>query len=325
MAYIVGIDIGGTKISIIVARPGGSIIEKRVLKTHVFRAAPRSLEEILQVIKDLLKKNAVGKRLYAIGVGVPGAIDNRAGIITRSPNLPGWSGIPLRKILRNAFHVPVFLDNDANVACLGEKVFGGGKKFTDFVYITISTGIGGGVVANDRLVRGIGGYAGEVGHMVVHPRGRSCNCGKHGCLEAYASGTAMAKIVRERIRKMTKTEQMKSRLAKYLSANKGRISAFDIELAARSGDRVARALLDEAGYDLGLGLSNVIQTVNPQAIILGGSVVKAYVFFKKALRRALKENVWSVPLKQCKIVRSTLGDRVADLGTIALVKENMRL
>jgi glucokinase len=325
MAYIIGIDTGGTKISIVLARQSGKILEKQLLRTKLHGAAQSSINEILQVIKTLIEKHGVGKQLAAIGVGMPGAIDTHKGIITRSPNLPGWAGIPIRKILRHAFHVPIFLDNDANVACLGEKFFGAGKSFQNFIYITVSTGIGGGVVANGRLVRGIGGYAGEIGHIVVHPHGRDCNCGKQGCLEAYASGTAMAKIAQEKIKRLSRSQRKKSRLARCLEEREGKISAANIALAARAGDSLARDIFDEAGHDLGLGLSTVIHVLNPEAIILGGSVTKAYPLFRKAMTKALKENVWSVPLKNCKILPSKLGDQVADLGTIALVKENMRL
>jgi glucokinase len=279
----------------------------------------------LQVVKTLLKQHGVGKQLVAIGVGVPGAINTQKGIITRSPNLPGWAGIPIRKILRYAFHVPTFLDNDANVACLGEKYFGAGRSFGNFVYITVSTGIGAGVVANGRLMHGVGGYAGEVGHVVVHPNGRECNCGKRGCLEAYASGTAMAKTAQERIRRLSRVQRKKSMLARCLEERQGKISAANIAVAANAGERLARDIFEEAGHDLGLGLSSVIQLLNPEAIILGGSVTKAYPLFRKAMTKALKENAWSVPLKECTILRSPLGDEVADLGTIALVKENMRL
>lgn len=325
MSYIIGVDIGGTKISVVIARKSGSILEKYVLSTQVRKNAERSLNDILSTVKTLLKKWKAEKQLEAIGVGVPGAIDPVAGVITQSPNLPGWAGIPIGKLLQRTFHVPIFLDNDANVACLGEKFFGSGKGLKDFIYITVSTGVGGGIVANGRLLHGARGYAGEIGHMVVHPNGRKCNCGKCGCIEAHASGTAIAKIAQERLRTLSAAQRKRSKLWKVAKEINRGLNAYDVEQAARAGDAMARAIYKEMGTDLGLGLSSMIQMFNPQAIIFGGGVMKAYPLFRSAMRKTLKQNVWTVPLRNCSFMRAKLGVRVADLGTIALVKENTRL
>lgn len=324
MQYVIGIDVGGTKISLVLANLKGKIYAKQTLVTKTGTCARQSIDELISAVNVMIAQRKSGDMFRGIGFCVPGAIDMKEGVITKSPNLPGWTGIQIKKILKQAFHVPVFLDNDANVACFGEKVFGAGKDFDTFLYVTISTGIGAGVVANNMMVHGMGGYAGEIGHMVVRPNGRQCNCGKRGCLEAHASGTAIAKAAQAQLSQLSPSEREKRKLFKAVNGNMTNLNAAVVARVARSGDQYACAIFDNMGYDLGIGFSTILHILNPEAIIIGGSVTKAYSLFAASMRRALEEYTW-VPVRKCKIIRSKLGDSVADLGAVALVIDNLRL
>ena len=324
MNYIVGVDIGGTKMALVKANSAGRILCKKTIPTKVGKAALQSINGLLAAIASFGSDSKRQDRLIGIGFGIPGSVSEQEGVISVSPNLPGWAGIPIKKILEKEFRVPVFLDNDANVACFAEKIFGQGKKHRAFLYVTVSTGIGAGIFVNDAMLHGANGYAGEIGHLVVHPGGRRCNCGKRGCLEAHASGTAIAKIAREYVTSLSPSGQRRSAILRCAGGKRSSIDAQAVEAAARQGDRSAQRIFAVMGYDLGLGFSSVIQTLNPEAIILGGSVTKAWPFFAPAMKKAIKENVWNSLSHVCTITRTKLGDLVTDLGAVALVLNNLK-
>nr|MBU9888907.1 ROK family protein [Candidatus Omnitrophota bacterium] len=199
MMNAVGIDIGGTKISLVLGTEKGKVLLRDEIPTRTGPQARRCVQELTARLKLLLRQSGVSrKKILGIGIGCPGAVNSVKGTVPRSPNLPGWTGIPLRKILSRSAGLPVFLANDANAAAMGESLFGAGCGVRDFIYITVSTGVGGGIVLGGRLHEGAGFAAGEIGHMSVVPDGQKCNCGKRGCLEAYASGTAIARFARKR-------------------------------------------------------------------------------------------------------------------------------
>ncbi|MBI4549758.1 MAG: ROK family protein [Candidatus Omnitrophica bacterium] len=314
MKILAGIDIGGTKISVLLVDPKGTILSRKQIPTRTgksSRAAIRELTDALRVLLQARKRD----RLLGIGVGLPGPVNPAQGLVPWSPNLRGWEGIPLKRILEKKFRVPVRMDNDANAAGYGEKIFGAGKNARDFVYMTVSTGIGGGLVLGGRVHRGASFCGGEVGHMTIVPGGHLCNCGKNGCLEAYASGTAIAREARRRIKSGARS------LIGTLSPRLSDISAITVTQAAAAGDRVASEIFRDAGVYLGIGIATLMNVLNPSMIVLGGSVIKAARFFWRPMMQSARKEAWPVAFKACRVLKTALGENAGNLGAAALVLE----
>ncbi len=315
--YAIGIDIGGTKISMGLGTSAGRILARREIETGIRGETKASVKELVLNLQALIRESGLPKKkILGIGVGCPGAVNGQKGILPRSPNLPGWAGLPLKAILKKAIGLPVRLANDANAAALGEYCFGEGRGAQNFIYITVSTGVGGGIVLNGRLYEGSGFVAGEIGHVSIVPEGRKCNCGQKGCLEAYASGTAIGNFVRER---MTRNN---TKIWKFLAKDK-KVSAKQVGMAACEGDKLAIESYKEAGYYLGIGIANLLNVLNPEKVVLGGGVLKsAPKIFWSTLVKSAKQHAWPEAYATTRIVRSSLPGSVGDLGALALVFNN---
>jgi len=311
--YLVGVDIGGTKISVTLGTARKGVLKKIKFSTRLGKQPKRSIKEIEEAINELLSERKVKRgQLIGIGVGIPGPVDADKGMVEQSPHLRKWKGLRLKSILQRKFKVAVAIDNDANAAALGELYFGSGRGLSDFIYVTVSTGIGSGLIANGELVRGVRGAAGELGHTVVQAYGNQCKCGKSGCLEAYGSGTAIGNYV--------KKERRKGRNSPFFRGIPiNRITGKLVSDAAKKGDRLAIEARHFAADYLGIGLANVINLLNPCCIILGGGVIEKVHHFWQPLMKAIKREAWPYHYSCCKIVRSKLGKRVTDLGLFALV------
>jgi glucokinase len=314
LKILAGIDIGGTKISVLLVDPKGKIHSRKLIPTRTGSASRLAVKEMTAALRALLEAGR-NPDLLGIGVGLPGPVDPVKGIVPWSPNLRGWEGIPLKKILEREFRVPVRMDNDANAAGYGEKIFGAGKKTDDFVYMTVSTGIGGGLVLGGRVHRGVSFCGGEVGHMTIVAGGNLCNCGKKGCLEAYASGTAIARDAQRRIRAGAKT------VIRSMASRSEPITALTVTRAAESGDRVALEIFRDAGRYLGIGIATILNILNPGMVVLGGSVVNAARFFWRPMMESAEREAWPVAFKACRIRKTALKENVGNLGAAALVLE----
>lgn len=303
--YAIGIDIGGTKISLVLGTEKGKVLARREIPTGTGRRTSRCIKELAANLRALILKSGISpKKILGIGVGCPGAVDSSKDKLPRSPNLPGWAGIPFKRILGKATGLPVSVANDANAAALGESIFGTGRTAKDLIYITVSTGIGGGIIINGRLYEGVGSVAGEIGHISIVPEGKKCACGKRGCLEAYASGTAIAKVYRDAKKKNVR-------------------GAKEVGLAAREGDRLAIQSYRQAAYYLGIGIANLMNILNPEKIVIGGGVLKSApkIFWQDMIKSA-KQHAWPEAFSTTRIVRSQLRGQVGDLGALALVFKN---
>lgn len=317
MKHLIGIDIGGTKISVSIGAAKGRVLGKILIPTQTGRLGARaSAKAILLHAEQLLRKSKVKiESVKGIGVGIPGPVHPEKELIEKSPNLPGWEHFPLRQILKKHFKVPVHLENDANAAAVGEKFFGAGKRVKDFVYITVSTGVGAGIISNGKLVRGNSGCAGELGHTTIVVGGERCGCGKRGCVEAYASGTAIAKFASREIR-----NGCKSTILKFCKIQSD-VTGTAVSDAADAGDSLAIRIRKQAGDYLGVGIGNLINVLNPSEIILGGGVLENPNHFWAPMMKAIKREAWPFAFKSCKIVRTRLGKQVGDLGAMAVVLE----
>jgi len=306
----IAVDLGGTQIR--AARYSADLqMEARVaLSTQARSGLDHVLARISHAIRQVWPSEGVE---VAIGIGAPGPIDYRNAILRMAPNLPGWVNVPLGRLLSEQFQVPTYLGNDADLAALAEHRFGAGLGYSDLVYMTISTGIGGGLIFNNRLFTGGNGMGGEVGHMSIDANGPRCSCGNSGCLELFASGTAIARWIRERSAAGEPT--LVTRLVK---GDLSRITAKEVNEAAQQGDPLAIRAFETAGTYLGAAIVGLMYLVNPSLFVLGGSVTLAGDLLFGPVLRTVAERAPEAYRQTTRIVPATLGGDVGLWGALAL-------
>jgi glucokinase len=308
-----GIDLGGTKILSAVVDSGG----KMRSRDHTITPAAKGPDFVIQAILDSVDR-ALGEAglpsqsLRAIGVGAPGLSNPQSGVLFTSPNLPGWRDVPLKEIIERKLGQRTFLINDANAAAVGEMHFGAAQGARNFIYITVSTGIGGGIVIEGEIYTGAQGTAGEVGHMTIHDEGPLCNCGNRGCWEMLASGTALARNARARIQEGTETL-----IRQYVDGDMERVTAEVVDRAARQGDSLARTLIERTGYYLGIGLANLINLFNPELIVVGGGLSNIGGMLLDPAYRVAKERAFKESVQAVRFVPAKLGRNSGVLGAAA--------
>jgi glucokinase len=234
-------------------------------------------------------------------------------VVTAPPNLPGWKNVPLKRLIEEALSITAFLENDANAAALGEHRFGAGRGVQNMIYVTASTGIGGGLILNGQLYSGATGAAGEIGHMTVLPWGPYCGCGNRGCLEALASGTAIARDGRELVRRGVPTL-----IAELAAGNPERVTAKLVAEAADRGDIEAQEILTEAMTYLGMGMANLVNLFNPELIVIGGGLTNMGEGLFGPVRRAIERRAFPAAARAAQVVPAELGDDVGVLGAVAV-------
>jgi len=307
MEAIIACDIGGTQIRVATFdAASGEMIQQKRIPTQA--PGEKAVDRLLGLIAELWPAEG---HVRAVGAAAPGFVDPETGVIYFSPNIPGWEGLPLRGIIEDRFNVPVFVGNDANLAALGEWRFGAGRGYHHVLYLTISTGIGGGVVHNDRLLQGSRGLAAEVGHITVEPNGPMCGCGKRGHLEAVASGTGIANYVAQKLAGGATSYFLKGTHP----------SAKEISAAAFKGDALAIEAIHRAGTYIGHALADFLHLLNPSIVIIGGGVSHSGELLFAPMRAAMEERVISTEyIKDLKIVPAQLGDDCGLMGALALAK-----
>jgi glucokinase len=257
---ILGVDLGGTKIATALATAQGEIIAREYSPTPAQSGPDAVIDSMLTAIEKTISAGKLKpSQLLGVGIGAAGIIDSDNGKVIFSPNLPGWHEVPLRDAIQQRFGIPAYMGNDANLAALGEWCFGLRKKVANLIYITVSTGIGGGIIANGKLYTGACGAAGEIGHMIIDVDGPQCNCGNVGCWEALASGTALAREAARHI-----TQGADTSIIKLVNGDMSKIDARVVYLAAQQGDELAKELISRLGYYLGIGLVNLVNIFNPE-------------------------------------------------------------
>ncbi len=265
---VLGIDLGGTKILSAVVDFQGNILARDYSITPAAKGQDAVLEAIgISAERALEQAGMEPSLMMGVGIGAPGPSNPNKGILFTSPNLPGWKDVPIASIMGDLFHRETFLINDANAAALAEHRFGSGLGARHMIYLTVSTGIGGGVIMDGQLYTGAIGTAAELGHMTINDTGPRCNCGNFGCWEAMASGTALARAARERLQ-----QRKESQIMELVGGDLEKVTAQTVQRAAEQGDALARELIAGAGYYLGVGLANLINLFNPEVIVIGGGV-----------------------------------------------------
>ena len=317
-SHVIGIDIGGTKLATVVADKDGNILQK-VRKPTESEKGPRHAVQLLLAMVDEVIDLAELRRenISGIGVSCGGPLDTKTGIIYSPPNLPGWDALPLKEMIESEFRIPTVIENDANAGALAEARFGGGRGYDYVLYMTMSTGIGGGIVANGEIYHGANDSAGEVGHQILLPDGPLCGCGQYGCLEALCSGPAIARRAQEAI-----TDQPHTQILAHADGQIDRVRSEHVLQAARDGDALAIALVEETAYYMGWGIANLVNILNPQIVLLGTIAVAAGELLLDPIRRTVTETAMQRPLETVKIMPAELGDSIGDLAAISLVIGN---
>lgn len=311
--HIVGVDLGGTRIRACLADERGTILARANRLTLAEEGQEAVLHRIVEAVREAIGEHKASD-LAGVGIGAPGPLDPKTGVIFTPPNLPGWHNVPLKAILEEALGLPVYAGNDANLAALGERHFGAGQGVDDLIYITVSTGIGGGIITDGKLLVGADGAAGEVGHQTIDMNGPRCNCGNIGCLEVLAAGPAIARSAIAAIQRGEET------LIAALARETGDIvTAAHVTRAAHSGDAVARRIIRQAGEYIGVEVVNLLHLFNPRLVIIGGGVAMgAGELLFGPIREMVQARAMEI-YRQTRIVPADLGDDVGLLGAVALV------
>ena len=313
-----GVDIGGSKILTAVVNSRGKILSSDYRATPPNKGAEVVAQEILNSANHALELGGISReRLCAIGVGAAGISNPETGIVFASPHLPEWHNVPLRDIIERMSGIKTFLMNDANAAALGELYFGAGRGARNFIYVTISTGIGGGIVINGELYAGAIGTAGEIGHMTIDDNGPQCNCGNKGCWETLASGSALAREAKSQIQKGVSTS-----ILGYAGGDVQKVTAEIIRTAAEHDDTLAKELIARTSYYLGIGFANIINLFNPELIIIGGGLSNMGDMLLKPAYEVAGKRAFIEPYRTVRFVLAELGVNSGVIGaaTFALRK-----
>jgi glucokinase len=308
--YVIAIDLGGTKVRVALVSRDGRILASVRRLSYAGNGRKLVIQNMEKAINSMLEKSGTNiNNIKAISMAVAGINDVKRGIVTTAPNLPGWRGVNIRRIISEKFRLPAYLINDATAAAIGEHRLGAGQGYENLVYLTVSTGIGGGIVIGNRPYYGADGAAGELGHMKILANGPKCNCGKEGCLEALSSGSAMTGMAIEAI------NNGRSTIIKSLSNyDSKKITAEMIADAARQGDGLANDIISRSAYYLGIGISNLINIFNPDIIVIGGGLSGMGNMFLGPAKEVAKKTAFKLPASTVKIVKSKLGDNAGIIG-----------
>ena len=279
-SFAIGVDLGGTNLRIAAVDERGTLLEKVTTGTQVSRGRDSVIDEMSTAICDVLVKHKSKGELLGIGIGVPGAIDLESGMLYKSPNLPGWDNYPVRDEIQRRLNTRVILENDANAAAMGEKWLGAGRDYPSMCMLTLGTGVGGGIVMNNRIWHGMTGMAGELGHMNVEPEGPPCGCLSRGCIEQYASATASVRMAREAIASLEKGAT--SLLLDDIGADK-EFSSRVVYQAAVQGDHVAQDIYKKVGRALGTTVADLVNAFNLNMYVIGGGVASAWEAFAPSM------------------------------------------
>ncbi|MGL4874826.1 MAG: ROK family protein [Clostridium sp.] len=301
----VGVDLGGTKIYTALGDKDGNILKEMIIETEASKGEEAILEKIKYTIFHVIEGNE--DRIKAIGIGAPGPLNNKRGVILNPPNLP-FENFEIVRNLKEVFNVSVYLDNDANAAAIGEHTFGAGKGTENMVYITASTGVGGGAILNGKIYRGSTFNALEVGHSTIEVDGKRCGCGNKGCFEAMTSGTAIGALAKEVVKSSVETS-----LKEYRN-----ITAKDVFIEASKGDRVSEEILEDSLKYLGVLSANCANILDPDMIVIGGGVTNGGDVVFKIVNKEMKNRCLKPILENCKIEKAFLGGKAGVIGALAL-------
>ena len=304
--YVVGVDLGGTKIYTALVDLEGNIIKEKTVETLANEGEQAVMGRIIDTINYVI--DGTDKNLIkSIGIGSPGPLDVKNGVIIENSNLP-FKNFAIVKTIRETYDLPTYLDNDANVATLGEYKFGAGKGTENMIYMTVSTGIGGGAILNGKIFRGSTGNALEIGHTTISQERTRCGCGNIGCAESLASGTAIGKRAKEAVNSNAETSLK----------NYDDVTSKEVFIEAANGDRVAKEILNTSLTYLGITVANIITTFDPEKVVIGGGVVNGGDIVLDTIRKVVSERCMKTFVESCTVEKAVLGGKAGVLGAAAL-------
>jgi len=314
-----GIDIGGTKTAVCIGNNRGEILASKRMPSACDTIEHYRKQLIELCHETIVKAGLKPEQLDAIGISAPGPLDCKRGVLIAPPNNAGWRDVPIVDMVQKSFKAPVFCNNDANACALAEMLFGEHRGVKNLVYLTFSTGMGGGIIVNGELIQGATDTGGEVGHHTLDPNGPLCGCGQRGCWEAYVGGRNVAEQLKAKIREGNVTTSI---VEKAGGIDKIDVQAF--EGAARDGDRFAMAEWDVFTERVAQGIGNLIMILNPDVIVLGTIAIHTGDFVMGPIRDKLPKYTWKWPLKVCKVVPSSLGGKIGDLAALAVAVTGLK-
>lgn len=313
--YKIGVDVGGTNVKLALIDGSQNIVYSNVLPAMAKTGSENTINNIKQYIYDLMNEtNIYQNQIKGIGFGFPGQVDCERGIVKLAPNIPGWVNVPIASIIEEEFGLKTKIDNDVKCATLAEFYFGAGRGCQNLICITVGTGIGSGLIINGKLVRGANNAAGEIGHIKLQMNnGPICGCGDTGCMEAFASGPAIVSIATEYISGGKST--------KYKELANPDITPYIVAEAAKQGDRVAKRIYETMGEYIGIGLSSVVNLLNPEKIVVGGGVADCGELLLEPIRRTIKERAMPIQAESIEVVSAELGNTAGVIGASLLICE----
>ena len=311
--YAIGVDLGGTTIKTGIVSSDGKIIAQSKFPTLGEEGPNAVISQIQRSIDEVLPR-AKGKRLRGIGIGSPGIVDEKGGIVKDPPNFANWHNIALGNAIKKKFPYDVKVENDANVAAIAEARFGAGKRHPNFLFVIWGTGVGGGIILNGSIYRGPFGGAGEIGHVCIDYQGLQCNCGARGCVEAYVGQRYLSQRTVERLK-----SNPRSRILTLVNGDMSKVEPKYISEAALRGDKLAREIFTEAGTLLGVALGSVLNTIDLRVIIIGGGISAAGDFVFTAIRKSVQSHVMKPMRQDITVLPAKLGNSAGILGAAGLV------
>jgi glucokinase len=307
MKTALGVDVGGTNIKVVQVSEEGTVLKSLTEPTP---SEPGSTSDDLRNVLMKILKGLVHENVIGLGLGIAGIIDRQKGVIIKSPNIPAINGFPAQEVFQREFSLPVVVENDANMNAYGEKWVGTGKQFHNFAVLTIGTGLGGGIIYKDKLFEGHV----EVGHMIIEPRGRFCTCGNYGCLESYASGRAIIDRVISSLERGTQ-----SMITECCEGNFYKVTPELIYKYALEGDNLSREVFRETGQYLGMGIANLVNLFNLEAVILGGGLIGAWDLFIEEVKEAFSKRALKPLTQSVEILKTVLQENGGSIGAAGLV------
>ena len=314
----IAVDVGGTNTRVAIVDRSAKISNRVNISTMAHLGKDASISLILNTIESVVTQ--IGRENIAgVGVCMPGPMDPVTSELYDPPNLPGWDGLIIKPIFLDFLKTVVKFDNDANIAAIGELKFGAGKNLQSVIYITVGTGIGCGIAINGQMYGGRFGYAGELGHSTIDRNGPKCNCGNIGCLEVMASGTAMARIAREKLNAGESSE-----LSLLHNSDHNLVSAEEVAESARNGDKLSLEIVDEIGTNLGIGIINTLHIFDPEIVIIGGGMAQSMDLLKPSIEKEIQRHaIRSIRINTPPIVTAALGEDASILGAASLIFEEL--
>ena len=300
---VLAVDLGGTNLRMATVNRQGTILYRTKRETPRGERAEEIVQAIVQTVGECREKNP-DFRVRAISAAVPGTVKVNDGVIMKAPNLPALNGFRITAALENELGIKAILENDANAAAIGENWLGASKGFADSICVTLGTGVGGGIIINGKILRGVDGTAAEIGHVCVEPFGVPCGCGSRGCVEQYSSASAIVRLARE----------LETQYPKSILNGNVRFNALEVYEAGTKGDELALEVFRQMGFYLGIALSNLLNILNPEVIVIGGGASAGWKFFMPHTQETIHQRAYREPAKRAEIVQAKLGDDAGILG-----------